>query len=56
MASFPASRAHTVRQLSGWSKERGQAAATDDTTAVRTSITHSRTAQGLVAPVRFDIK
>jgi len=34
---------YTVRQLSGWSKERGQAAAKDDTTAVMTSISHNLT-------------
>jgi cytochrome c553 len=32
---------YTVRQLSGWSKERGQAAGKDDTTAVMTSISHN---------------
>jgi cytochrome c553 len=35
---------YTVKQLSGWSKERGQAAAKDDTTAVMTSISHNLTA------------
>ena len=34
---------YTVRQLSGWSKERGQAAAKDDTTAVMTAISHNLT-------------
>jgi hypothetical protein len=32
---------YTVRQLSGWSKDRGQAAVKDDTTAVMTSISHN---------------
>jgi cytochrome c553 len=34
---------YTMRQLSGWPKERGQAAAKDDTTAVMTSISHNLT-------------
>ena len=34
---------YTVKQLSGWTKERGQAAAKDDTTAVMTSISHNLT-------------
>jgi cytochrome c553 len=39
---------YTVRQLSGWSRERGQAAAKDDTTAVMTSISHN------LAPPQID--
>jgi cytochrome c553 len=34
---------YTVKQLSGWTKERGQAAEKEDTTAVMTSISHNLT-------------
>ena len=35
--------AYTVKQLTNWSKERGQGAAKDDTSAVMTSISHNLT-------------